>query len=235
MVWRIGLLVALAIVLAAVLVLSGPVATAQTDQNGGISVVGEGQVLATPDLARVTFGVEQTDPSLSQAMANARTSMEAVLTRLEQLGVSREDIQTVDFSVSPIYDNRGDAAVLRGYRVSNAVRVTLRDFNQVGSVLDEVVAAGATRVQGISFGTSREAELHDQAREQAVADARRKAEQLARAAGVSLGSITSIDASGTGGVSPVREMSVAQAAATPIEGGQLEIRTMVRVTWAIGP
>ena len=232
--WRIVLLGVLALGIAALLALSGPAATAQTDSGGGISVVGEGQVLATPDLARVTFGVEQVDPSLSQAMATARSSMEAVLSRLEQLGVSREDIQTVGFSVSPVYDNRGEAAVLRGYRVSNVVRVTLRDFNQVGNIIDQVVAAGATRVQGISFDTSRDTELHDQARDLAVADARRKAEQLARAAGVSLGNVIAIDASGAGGVTPVREMAVAQTSATPIEGGQLEIRTTVRVTWAVG-
>jgi uncharacterized protein YggE len=162
--------------------------------------------------------------------------MNAVIDRLVQAGVRRDEIQTVRFSIEPVYD-RGDRPVLRGYRVSNAVRATIRDLGRVGAIIDQAVAAGATRVDGVAFDTSRQAELKDRARELAMANARAKAEQLARLAGTSLGPVIRIEESDTGGVEPVRADAAAPAAAppppTPIEGGQLEIRTSVRVVWAL--
>jgi uncharacterized protein YggE len=223
---------ALLTLVAASPVLAAPLA--QAGQQTGISVVGEGRVTVSPDVARVIFGVETTNPSLSQAMSEASASMNRVLDRLVELGVSRDDIQTVNFSVSPVYEGRGEGQVLRGYRVSNAASATPRDFSQIGTIIDEVVAAGATRVQSLSFDSSRRAQLHDQAREEAMRNARAKATQLASLAGVSLGPVISIQESDLGVPAPVRAAPMAAAAeATPIEGGQLEIRTTVQVTWGI--
>ena len=137
------------------------------------------------------------------------------------------------FSVSPIYEGRGEPQQLRGYRVNNAVGTTLRDLSQVGTIIDEVVLAGATRVESLGFDTSRRAQLQDEARQEAMRNARAKATQLASLAGVSLGQVVSIQESDTGAI-PVRTtMAAAPAEATPIEGGQLEVQTTVRVTWAI--
>lgn len=208
---------------------------AQAEQESGVSVVGEGLVTARPDIARITVGVERFEPSLAPALEHAAAAMDAVIARLVQLGVSRDDIQTVRFSVSPVYDTRGDAPSLRGYRVSNALEATLRDIDRVGTVIDDVVAAGATRVEGVSFETSRLAELKAQAREQAMVNARTKAEQLAQLAGARLGSVIRIQESDAGGPAPVRTMAApeAGAASTPIEAGQLQIRTVVSVTWQL--
>ena len=226
----------LAAVLLALLPFVGPAApAARAQQEVGLSVVGEGRVVAEPDLARVVIGVERQEQSLEAALAAAAGAMNAVVDRLMQLGVRREEIQTIRFAVEPVYD-RGDRPVLRGYRVSNAVSATIRDLGRVGPVIDQAVAAGATTVEGVSFGTSRLAELKDRARELAVANARAKAEQLARLAGTSLGPVIRIEESDTGGPETVRAdaaPAAAPAPPTPIEGGQLEIRTSVRVVWAI--
>jgi uncharacterized protein YggE len=99
-----------------------------------------------------------------------------------------------------------------------------------------VVGSGATRVQGIAFESSDMEALKNQARDQAMANARAKAEQLARGAGVTLGRPTTIEESDTGGVTPVRQLSAAPAAAapaTPIQPGQLQVSTTVRVIWSI--
>jgi uncharacterized protein YggE len=241
-VWRFGKL-ALALPLALSALLLTTAGPARAEQDSGISVVGEGRVIATPDIARVTFAVERTDPALNKALADAAGAMAAVQDGLIQLGVRSEDIRTVSFAVSPIYDNprptdttSGSVPALRGYRVSNAVEVTIRTFDSTGSVIDAIVGAGANRVNGISFETSRLADFKAQARELAVADARAKADQLARLAGVNLGQPRLIDESDASGGPTVRVTAMAAPAAenTPIAGGQLEVRTTVRVVWDIG-
>jgi uncharacterized protein YggE len=228
--------------LVAVLILAGTlsfVATpvAHAEQETGLSVVGEGRVITSPDLARVVFGVERFEPSLARALEDASHAMEAVIERLVALGVNRDDVKTIRFSVSPIYDGRGENPALRGYRVTNAVSATIRGLDRVGGIIDEAVGAGATRVEGVAFDTSRLPELKDEAREQAMANARGKADQLARLAGVTLGRPILIEESDPSGAPPVRQTAAPAAPApeaTPIEGGQLEIRTVVRVVWQIG-
>jgi uncharacterized protein YggE len=239
MVSRAVLMVALVVVALATTSAAGAAPSAapsaQALQDTGVSVVGEGRVVASPDIAHVVFGVEQLDPSLSQALSNASSAMNRVIDRLVHLGVSRDEIKTINFSVSPVYDNRGENQTLRGYRVSNSVSATIRDLNQLGSIIDEVVAVGANRVEGVAFETSRLSELKDQARAEAMANARAKAEQLARLAGANLGQVVRIEESDASGSQPARAVAqVAAAAPTPIEPGQLEIRTTVRVVWYIG-
>jgi uncharacterized protein YggE len=104
-------------------------------------------------------------------------------------------------------------------------------------LLDDVVGSGATRVFGIAFESSDMEALKNQARDQAMANAQAKAQQLARDAGVTLGRPTTIEESDTGGVTPVRQLAApaaAQAApTTPIQPGQLQVSTTVRVIWSI--
>lgn len=207
-----------------------------TNQTG-IRVVGEGLVTAAPTMAQLRLGVDVFDASLAQAQQEAARRMDAVIGRLRARGIAAEDIQTVQYSVFPEYDQRGGAApVLRGYRVVNVVQVRIRQLDQVGAVIDDVVATGATRVEGISFQAENLTELKRQARELAMQNARAKAEQLAQLGGVGLGRVILIEESDVGGVTPVaaRDLAVAPAAQpTPIEPGQLEIRTIVRVVYAI--
>ena len=107
-----------------------------------------------------------------------------------------------------------------------------------GALLDDVVGAGATRVVGISFEADDMSSLKEQARDQAMQNARAKADQLAREAGVSLGRPLTIEESDVGGVMPVQaapRAAAAPAAAppTPIQPGELQVRTTLRVVWAI--
>ena len=208
----------------------------RTDDHRTLNVVGEGRVQVAPNIVRVILGVDQFAPSLADARAAAAQRTTAVIDRLVQLGVDRADIQTVRLSISPEYDHRADAMTLRGYRVHNAVSVTLRDVDQSGAIIDQAVEAGADRVDGIVFDTSRREELVDQARAEAMADARRKAEQLARLAGAELGSVVAIEESGAGGPPPrpyAADVAMAESAQTPIEGGMLDVRTTLRVQWEL--
>jgi uncharacterized protein YggE len=204
----------------------------------GISVVGEGTVLADPNVARITLCAEVFDASLANAQSQAAQRMDAMVARLKADGVADSDIHTVSFNISPQYDQRGDQgqSVLRGYQVQNLVEVRTTNVAGLGPLLDDAVGAGATRVFGISFESDNMEALKTQARDQAMQNASDKAQQLARDAGVTLGRPTAVDESDTGGVTPVRlnvAPQAAPAAATPIQPGQLQVSTTVRVVWSI--
>jgi uncharacterized protein YggE len=218
--------------------LAQPVPT-QTQANAGVSVVGQGIVLAQPDTARVTLGVEITEPTLAQAQSEAAQRMDAVIAKLKASGIPDTDIKTVSYNVTPQYDQQGNQnqPVLRGYQVQNLVEVKTSNLNGLGALLDDAVGSGATRIFGINFEASDMEGLKNQARDQAMANAQAKAQQLARDAGVTLGRPIAVDESDTGGVTPVqvapRAAAPAAAQTTPIQPGQLQISTTVHVTWSI--
>jgi len=212
----------------------------QPQPSQGVSVVGSGIVLATPNTARITLGSEVFDASLANAQAEASRRMDAVIAQLRAAGIPDSDIRTVSFTISPQYDSRGQTpAVLRGYQVQNLVEIKTTNVAGLGPLLDTAVSAGATRVFGIRFEADNMEALKAQARDQAMQNARAKAEQLARDAGVALGRPLSIEESDPGGVTPVRaqpaaaESLAAPAPQTPIQPGELQVQTIVRVTWSI--
>jgi uncharacterized protein len=212
---------------------------AQPQPAQGISVVGQGIVTTQPNVARITIGADVTDPSLANAQAEAARRMDAVINQLKASGIADNDIRTVNYSINPIYDQptQGQQPTLRGYQVQNQVEVRVTNVAGLGPLLDTAVSAGATRVMGIRFEASNMEDLKNQARDQAMQNARAQADQLARDAGVSVGRPISIDESDTGGVTPVRAAAPTAALAagpqTPIQPGDLQVSTTVRVVWAI--
>jgi uncharacterized protein YggE len=233
-----------AVSLAAVLALA-PIGWAQSvpaqpQATPGISVVGQGIVLAQPDTARVTLGVDITEQSLAQAQAEAAQRMDAVVAKLKADGIADTDIRTVSYNVTPQYDQQGNQSqpVLRGYEVQNMVEVKTTNVGGLGALLDDAVGSGATRIFGITFEASDLEGLKTQARDQAMANAQTKAQQLAKDAGVTLGKAVAVDESDVGGVTPVQQAPRPAAAApaavtTPIQPGQLQVSTTVRAVWAI--
>ena len=213
-------------------------ATAEEDPRPTVSVVGDGRVLVQPDVALVGFGVESVGPTLDAAQADASTRMQAVVDTLLASGVARDDIRTSRLSVSPVYDQR-DNTLLRGYRVANSVQAKLRDLDRVGQVVDAATAAGANRVEGISFAVDDQTPHKDRARALAMDNARVKADQLAGLAGMRVVGIKSI-AESDPTATPVRAVPAAAPAPAqaapppPIEPGQQEVRTQVAVTFILG-
>jgi uncharacterized protein YggE len=221
-----------------------PIGAAQTipiqpQANSGVSVVGQGIVVAQPNVARLTLGVDIFDQSLAKAQATASTTMDAVVNKLKADGIPDTDIRTVSYNINPQYDQQNqNQPVLRGYQVQNLVEVKTTNVGGLGPLIDDAIASGASRVYGIRFEASDMAGLKSQARDQAMQDARAQAEQLARDAGVTLGRPVTIEVSDTGGATPVRALGGAQAApaaavSTPIQPGELQISTTVHVVWAI--
>ncbi|XXX80219.1 SIMPL domain-containing protein [Sorangium sp. So ce134] len=262
-----------------------------------ITVVGQGEVHAKPDVARAQLGIEVIAPTVNEATKMAAARMNEILTALRKLGLADKDIQTSNYSIqlvrqtdlppwmvppqplaapapataaapamAPAPATAPAAPAGRGpkpaphptpkppapdlapaqpappayyYQVSNTVMVVIRNLDQVGAVLDAVVAAGANNVWGVSFGLDKTDPLEAQAREKAIADARARAEALARLQGVSLGRVVAISEIIDSG--PRVPMYAPRAAsggfsadmATPVSPGEVQFGTQVKVIYAL--
>jgi uncharacterized protein YggE len=210
---------------------------AQSAPFVGIVVVGEGRVTVAPDYAQIASGVTTRGKTVKEASdANSKT-MAAVIKALLDSGVAQNDVQTSRFSVQPVYvpQEPRTEPKLAGYSVSNQVRAKIRQIDKLGEILDRLITAGATDVGNVAFLVSDPSKALDQTREAAIADARRKAEVYARAAGIRLGQVEWItEASGFGPV-PLRGQgaSAARAAAVPIATGEDTLEATVTVGFTI--
>jgi hypothetical protein len=210
------------------------------EANPGISVSGIGSVSGEPDVAILTLGVEAEADSVGEARAEAAAAMDAIIAVLKSSGVEDADIQTTRFSVEPRYDFRDGEQVLIGFFVENIVTVKIRDIDQTGTLIDDVVAAGGdlTRVQNLRFTIDDPEALQEEARRLAMEDAESKAETLADAGGVSLGTPRSISESFTPSPSAFAERAFiedvqAGGASTAIEAGELEVQVQVQVVYGL--
>ena len=212
-------------------------ALAQVTPPAVISVTGEASVSVAPDLAQIEGGVTTEAKTAREASEANNAVMGKVLLALKAADIDQKDIQTSRLSLQPEYaPNRpnGPPAIV-SYRASNRVTIRLHDVLKVANTIDMLVAAGATDIGGINFTVSNASKLLDDAREQAVADARRKAEIYARATGVTLGAPLSITEGGSPGPIPIyRRMAVGMAASpTPVAQGEETLEVTVSVSWSI--
>lgn len=215
-------------------------ASAATLPSRTITVVGVGKAAGTPDVAHVTIGVETADESVQQAVDDNEATMTKILDAIRSLGIADKDIRTSSYNVfaerqpQRLPEMEGSEGPVV-YRVTNTVAVTVRDLQKIGDVLDQAVAAGANNIYGISFSVDDPSGLEAEARADAVADARARAESLAELTDVSVGDVLSISEV-IGGASPIIEryaVPVAYSAGAPIEPGELEVQMNVQVTYAI--
>jgi uncharacterized protein YggE len=224
----------------AVLALSAAPAQAEADFPPAISVTGEASVSVPPDLAEIDAGVATDGKTAREASDANNAAMAKVLQALKGAAIDDKDVQTSRLSLQPQYaSNRPGYSVsgpnqITGYHASNRVAIKVRDVGKVAGVIDTLVGAGANDVGNIHFTVEHASKLLDEAREQALADARRKAEIYAKAAGVALGSPLSISEGG-GSFAPVfrAKMAAPMAVATPIAQGEETLSVSVSVTWAI--
>jgi uncharacterized protein len=217
---------------------SAPAQQAQSTFEGRVVVIGEGSVSVAPDYAEIDGGVTTRGKSVKEATEANSKLMAAVTSALVDAGVAQKDIQTPRFSIQPLYvspDPHGEAK-LSGYNVSNQVNVTIRDIGKVGDVLDRLVAAGVTNVGNIEFLHANPLKILDQAREAAVADAKRKAEIYAKASGVTLGRVVWIteDPEYAPPMPMMAKMSAAMPAPVPISAGEDSLRVRITVGFGIG-
>jgi len=226
-------------VLAAALVATP--ALAQVIPPPAISVSGEGTVSVPPDLALIDGGVTTEAKTAREASDANNAAMTKVLQALKGAGIDPKDTQTSRLSLQPQYaqqtrPNPGPS-VITGYRASNRVTIRLHDVTKVANAIDTLVSSGANEIGGINFMVSKASKLLDEARTEAIADTRRKAEIYAKAAGVTLGAPISISEDGGGAPAPMafRKMAADMSASAPVAQGEETLRVNVSVAWEIKP
>lgn len=204
-----------------------------------LSVSGTGQANLAPDIAYIYVGVHTENPTAAAAVTENNTQTQAVIQAIKDFGIDEKDIRTTNFSIYPqdkFDPQTGTPTGDKTYVVDNTVYVTVRKLDQLGDLLDTVVGAGANTVNSVQFDVADKADALKQARADAVKDAEAQAKSLAEAAGVSLGDIQSIgffdsqpifDGKGGGGA------VAAEAAAVPIQPGQLTFTVTVNISYAI--
>ncbi|OPX32107.1 MAG: hypothetical protein B1H40_02970 [Candidatus Latescibacteria bacterium 4484_181] len=210
-----------------------------SQQNTGIWVTGTGMSMAIPDIAKITLGIEAQAETVTSAQTLATEAMDKVMQALQADGVAEKDIQTQRYSICPVIKWNGGEQTTTGYRVSNMVLVKLRDLDNAGSVIDDVVDAGGDliRIQGITFTVDNPMPYYEAARVKAVQDAYAKAIQLADTSGVQLGKPSYISDSSI--YWPYRndfwgyKDQRASMPETAISPGELEVSVSVQIVYTI--
>jgi hypothetical protein len=216
---------------------------ADTGAAQGITVVGVGRVSAVPDAARVEVGVEVEGDDVADAYDAAAVALDDMVAALRDAGVGDDDLQTTSLSVRsrrPPPDTIPEAEIpgpeTTTYLVRSSVEATLRDLDTAGEIIADVLAAGgdAARLDGFALVVEDDLAPLEEARSRAVADAERRAQQLADAAGANLGPLQGLRTVGGGGPDPAVEVAADAAGAVPIEPGTAELTVRVVATWSLG-
>ncbi|MEJ0027250.1 MAG: SIMPL domain-containing protein [Rhizomicrobium sp.] len=219
------------------LALAAPAAAADISRT--ITVSGQGEARGVPDQAELSAGVATVAVTADAALAANARKMTGVFDALKHLGVPERAIQTSNFSVQPQYAQNAGAAPERitGYQVSNQVDVTLDDTKKLGPALDALVGAGANQINSVGYDIRDPGTLQTTAREAAIADALKRAQTYAKAAGATVGAVLSIQENGTESPRPmfrVRALAgLAAAAPTPTAAGELSVTANVTVVFEL--
>lgn len=201
-----------------------------------IIVTGDGSVTAPPDYAEIASGATNQAKTAKEASdANAKVIV-ALNAALKSDGIAASDVQTLRFSVSPVYGTpqQNSPPKLVGFSVSNELRIKVRQIGKVGEILDSLIQAGATDSGSVQFLHSNMSQVLDQARQAAMTDARRKAEIYAQSAGLKLAGVawvTEVPASTTPTPFPMR--AYAAAGAVPISAGTDTLSVQITVGYEV--
>ncbi|HEX3127955.1 MAG TPA: SIMPL domain-containing protein [Thermoanaerobaculia bacterium] len=237
--------------LAAALALTGPL-PAQTAQALSepvvpvLSVQGSGSSRVDPDEATVRLGVLAQAPTAQAAMQQVNQTANAILAAVRKLGVPDKEIQTSELNLSPVYgqeapERGGEPREPRivGYQASNVVSIRLTKMDQVGPAVDAGLAAGANRLDGVSFGLQNDEAARADALAKAAAAARAKAAALAKALNVRLAEIVEAVEGGVTVFTPVRSRmameSMTADMSTPVSAGQVGVDASLTLRYRIEP
>ncbi len=233
-----------ALVLVAMLALGAGGALAQ-DGLGGlvdtVTVTGTGSAYGTPDVATIDIGVEHISENITEAFNLTNAAIDAVIESLMELGIAREDIRTVGFNVyaqdaygMAVSTMEGGDAPQRSYNVSNIIQVTVRDFSLVEAALETAISNGANNIFGLNFGIADTAALEQAAREEAMADARARAEHIATLMGATLGDAVVVIENSGGFFGPVAMADAGfGGGGARVEAEQLAVSVSLQVTFRV--
>ncbi len=227
----------LTILLLASLVLSGCSALTGAPERT-LTVTGNGTATVSPDVASVTLGIQTRHDLVAQAVTQNNAVAVRIMDAARGVGVTDADMRTAYFSVysQPKYDEFGSPTGEVSYFVDNSLEVRLRDVTKLSDLLQTAVNAGANSIYGINFSVADTKAAEDQARDEAIGDARGRADELAALAGVSLGKIVSVTTGAYG--YPAQPYYPAYGVggggdAPPTQAGSLEVSVQVTVVYEV--
>lgn len=212
----------------------------EAELNREITVQGEGEVMAVPDIVKITLSVQTAVLPNSEGATDALGEQaERVLEAVEKAGVAKKDMQTTNLSINPVYDFTNNRQTIRGYQGTESIYVTVRTPDKAGELVSVATAAGATQVGGISLEIGKPDDLKVEAQEKAIAQARQKAETLAKALGVSLGRVKTFSVSDYPSPIPLygaetKALGIGgDAVAPPVAVGENTVKATVTVTYEL--
>jgi uncharacterized protein YggE len=200
-----------------------------------ITVAGMGSVSVTPDTVKITVGVSDQESTVAAAQSKVDSGVATITAKLKAAGIDAKDYRTVQYSIEPVMDyngsTKGQAGALTGFNVTNMIEITLHDTTQAGPLLDSLVSAGANSVYGINFSVSNAGTFQQQAYDQAMQDAKSRAQKIAALSNLTLGKIVSVSENGTGTPITFDNKSAGLGGGAVITPGQQNITSTLVVTY----
>ncbi len=221
-------------------------ANAQTPQSQPMSVDGtllsvsaSAEASRVPDVATISAGVVTQAADGKAAMAQNAQQMSKVLAAVKKAGIADKDVQTSGINLSPQYRYaENQAPTITGYQASNTVNLKVRDITGLGDVLDALAAQGSNQINGPTFQIDEPEPVYDEARLEALKKARGRAETYAKALGMRVRRIVSINEGGTGNFNPRPMMTMAksmdQMESTPVQPGETTLSVNLDVVFELG-
>ena len=206
---------------------------------GEISVTGQAVRQVAPSYALLNLGVSNENTSVQAAKAQNDAVMSKLISSLQHLGISKNNIQTSNITINPNYNYIDGNSKLNGYHVNNTVVVKVYDTSSIGKAIDAAIASGASDINSLTFQTDVSQEMEDQLSASAISDARHQAEVIARALGHTVGPVKSINLGTTRThtmeVNPRYAMlslkSVEMSTSTPVENGDMSANKTANVVF----
>lgn len=210
-----------------------------TNKTEPFTVTGEGKATGVPDTAQFSVGVNKTAATVELAQNQVNTTINKISDELKKLGIEEKDIQTSNYSVNPNIDFTSGKQTTTGYTVDTTMNVKVKDTNLANKALDAATANGANVVNGVSFvlNDDEQQKLEEQARGEAIKNAKEKAQSIAQQAGIRLGRIINVTVNPTAQQPQpvVEKMSFAQSAdsgaPTQLQKGSNDVTVTVSLSY----
>lgn len=210
-----------------------------------MTVLGRGEVFATPDRATIRLGAQAQANEAAVAQSAVNESMAKAVAGIQKLGIEQRSIRTLGLNLFPVYSGHGPGGEseeprVTGYRAANTIEVTVDDLTLVGKIIDAGVAAGVNRLEGVSFELRDDLPQRNQALRRAIEAAKSKAKAMAPALEVKLGKLREVIEGGIA-IEPPQPFfargvrSTFAAAETPVQPGELRVEASVTLRYEIIP
>lgn len=228
----------LGLLVAFCLLLTSSFAQAATVDDRSVSVDGSSTLKVAPDKATINVSIETTDKDAKVASSKNATIMSKIQKDIMALAIPKDKIKTLNYNLSPKYDYNDGKQKLVGYTVSNEIMISVENIDMVGTVIDTAINAGATNVNSIDFGLKDDQMYKDKALQQAVLDAKRKAEVVANTLGRNIVDVKSINVSNSyveartlNSAMYMKADMAGSAPTSPIQAGNINIKATVTATF----